>query len=230
MEPGQRLVQELIAESPDFHPAPWGCDTQFLAWLARCVQPGWATLETGTGSSTAALVALGARHIAISPAPVEHDLIARWCTSKGLEMDGVQFIAERSQDVLPNLKLSPLDLVLIDGWHAFPIPMIDWYFTAPAIRLGGLLVIDDIQIRPVRFLADYLTVDSRWELAATFARTLVFRKLADPVVDAGEWHTHPHSREPIVSPGERVRQASNVTRTAVARALHAFGHRRDRSR
>jgi hypothetical protein len=28
----------------------------------------------------------------------------------------------RSEDVLPALDREPLDLVLIDGWHAFPAP------------------------------------------------------------------------------------------------------------
>jgi hypothetical protein len=53
--------------------------------------------------------------------------------------------------------LPPLDIVLIDGAHAFPFPFLDWYFTASALKAGGLLVIDDVQIATGTILADFST-------------------------------------------------------------------------
>ena len=31
----------------------------------------------------------------------------------------------------------PLDLVLVDGAHAFPYQTLDWWFLAPHVKIGG---------------------------------------------------------------------------------------------
>jgi hypothetical protein len=82
--------------------------------------------------------------------------------------------------VLPRLEPRPLDLVLIDGAHGFPYPVLDWWFLAPRLRVGGLLVVDDAYLPPVGALADFLRGQPSWEVAAIPGRrTVVFRKLAE---------------------------------------------------
>jgi hypothetical protein len=39
-----------------------------------------------------------------------------------------------------------LDLVLIDGDHAFPASFIDWYYTAEQVKLGGYVIVDDTNL------------------------------------------------------------------------------------
>lgn len=219
MNPGQRIVRDLVAERPAFHPGDWGCSPDVLGWLATHVQPGWVTLETGSGHSTAALVALGCRHTAVSPAGSERARIVAWCRDKGIDTTVLTFVEARSQDVLPTMTLPPLDLVLIDGWHAFPVPFLDWYYTARALKVGGVMVIDDTPIRPVRYLVDYLRADPRWRLDERLRRTAIFTKTDDPVVDTGEWHLHPHSRREILGVRGRVAHTLRSTRGRVRAAL-----------
>jgi hypothetical protein len=46
----------------------------------------------------------------------------------------VTFEINRSELALPALDPEPLDLVLIDGSHAFPHVFVDWMYTAPGSR------------------------------------------------------------------------------------------------
>jgi hypothetical protein len=50
--------------------------------------------------------------------------------------------------------LPRLDIVLID--RRTPSHILDWYFAAAALKPGGLLIIDDVQIATRPMLADYL--------------------------------------------------------------------------
>ena len=107
-------------------------------------------------------------------------------------MATVRFVAEPSDRYLPACDVNSLDLVLLDGKHAFPWPIIDWFYTADRLKVGGLMILDDTQLRPVRVLADFLMADvDRWRLEGKpGGRTSIFRKLTGPVHDA-TWKMHP---------------------------------------
>ncbi|MCB1130449.1 MAG: hypothetical protein KDN05_04920, partial [Verrucomicrobiae bacterium] len=60
-----------------------------------------------------------------------------------------------------------------------PIPHIDWFYTAPRIKVGGLFVLDDIHIPAVRSLHDFLAAEPQWKLDKTVLNTAFFRKLAE---------------------------------------------------
>jgi predicted O-methyltransferase YrrM len=83
------------------------------------------TLETGCGYSTIIFALKGMRHTVISPIFEEHQRIGEWCDANEIDLSNVEFKLGRSEDLLPALKPEPLDLVLIDGWHAFPAPFLD---------------------------------------------------------------------------------------------------------
>jgi predicted O-methyltransferase YrrM len=117
-----------------------------IRFIAKNLSPGSVTLETGAGLSTALFAANGGRHICICPDKGEAERISTFCRSNGIRMDGVEFITAWSEDILPTVITEPLDLVLIDGGHGFPMPFIDWYYPAKKMKVGGLLVIDDIPL------------------------------------------------------------------------------------
>jgi Methyltransferase domain len=140
-----------------------------------------ATLETGTGASTIVFAASGTRHVAISPAPAEHEAIKVYCEEEGIELTRVRFVEQPSHlALLHNWQPEPLDVVLIDGAHRFPFPILDWFYTAPHLRKGGWVLVDDAFLGSVNVLVSFLRSEPSWSLERVFGgRTACFRKLAD---------------------------------------------------
>ena len=137
------------------------------------------TLETGAGASTVVFAARGASHTAISPVADEHERIRRYGVEHGIAMDRVRFIAESSHTALLHTWTpEPLDVVLVDGAHSFPFPTLDWMYTAPHLRVGGRMLVDDAYQPAVNVLSRYMTANPAWELETVPGhRTPVFRKL-----------------------------------------------------
>jgi hypothetical protein len=69
------------------------------------------------------------------------------------------------------------DLVLIDGSHAFPLPMVDWLYGAATLRAGGILVVDDIDLPGPRVLRTFLDQDPRWEALTGTQKWRAWRRL-----------------------------------------------------
>jgi hypothetical protein len=193
----QAVVQRLTAEKPAFHgPAGdeqvWNLLPEALVVIAKLVRPGDRTLECGSGASTVAFAAAGARHTAVSPFALEHDRIRAYLRQLGIDDTGLETIAGGSQDVLPGFTPEdPLDVVLIDGLHKFPHPAVDWYFTTRHLRVGGHLLLDDIPIPSVAVVFRFMNRDPAWELLDVVGdRLAVFRKLAEPL-PGDDWLAQP---------------------------------------
>ena len=129
------LKKKLFTERPSFHGRTsairnWKLADDVLHWLDKNVRRNQRTLETGCGYSTIIFALKGTRHTVISPIFEEHQRIREWCDANEIDLPNVEFKLARSEDLLPALKPEPLDLVLIDGWHALPAPFLDWFFTA----------------------------------------------------------------------------------------------------
>jgi predicted O-methyltransferase YrrM len=84
-----------------------------------------------------------------------------------------------SHDTLPTIERSGevRDLVLIDGSHGFPLPMVDWFYGAATLREGGILVVDDVNLAAVRALRGFLDQDPRWEPLAGTDKWRAWRRL-----------------------------------------------------
>jgi hypothetical protein len=189
-----------------------------------------ATLETGAGASTLVFAAAGTEHEAVTPVEAERERILAECDRRGISTDRVTFRIGPSQEVLPRLEPHPLDLVLVDGAHGFPYPILDWWFLAPWLRVGGLLAVDDCYLPPVGALVDFLRAGSSWEVAATPGRrTVVFRKLAETEPEA-EWSGEGRMSFRYLPPLRRARAAveHRLLENRVAQAL-ARQRRRTRS-
>lgn len=189
--PGESYAdQRLVAEwaSPGF--AHYGIGNDVLRFLAETVTSRSRTLETGAGSSTLVFALQRAAHVAITPAADEIERIRSYGASIGLSMETVTFIAEPSERYLPSSEVSDLDLVLLDGKHAFPWPMLDWYYCADKLHRGGLLLLDDVQLSSVAVVAEFMTADPGWELVRDFGKTHAYRKTRDTVLDVS-WDMQP---------------------------------------
>ena len=129
------LAAQFKADPPSLHATGEFCGGLHwaaLEWLERTVQPGWATLETGAGLSTLVFASRGAIHEAVTPAQDEADRIRAACREPGISTRQRPFHIASSHEELPRWEPRPLDLVLLDGAHGFPYPILDWWYVAPA--------------------------------------------------------------------------------------------------
>jgi hypothetical protein len=183
------LTDDLRAAPPGLHGQAefWGLAWEALAFIERTVQPGMATLETGAGASTIVFAAQGADHEAVTPSAEEAERITAECERRGIVTERLRFRIGSSADVLRTWDARPLDLVLVDGAHAFPYPALDWWFLAPHLKIGGLMLLDDAYMPPVAAVVDHLRGSPAWRLERPVSfRTAAARKLAEEV-PPGEW-------------------------------------------
>jgi predicted O-methyltransferase YrrM len=197
--PSRVLLDELQRSGSRFHGwaedvhVEWQLDERSLELLFESVGEGDRTLETGCGYSTVAFALAGCRHTAISPVQVEHDRVRAFCAEREISLDTVDLVLGYSQEVLPVLETEPLDFVLVDGSHAFPIPFIDWFYSALRLRVGGLMMIDDTNIKTGEILADFLASEAeRWRQVERLPSLSVFEKVGEPVLSPFDWPGQPY--------------------------------------
>ncbi len=185
-------VDELLVERPMLQrdhlgqPAYWAVAEDVAKLLDQTVVPGSRTLETGAGISTVIFALKGAEHLCVVPDARLVDRIVAFCRDRGISTDKLSFEVGRSEDVLPRLHPVDLDVVLIDGGHAFPIPFLDWYYAArTGLRSGGTLVIDDIQLWTGHLLSDFLRCEPGWRLSHELVKSSVFEKTGNAFL--GDW-------------------------------------------
>lgn len=168
----------------------WSTERSCYEFLAGRCPAGSATLETGSGLSTALFAAWETEHYCITPGEVEVTALREYCSRMELSTDRVTFDVRESDAALPRLPARPLDLVLIDGGHGFPIPMIDWYYAAGNLRSGGVAVVDDLHLPAVKVLVDFLAVDPRWRRTAGTAKWIAFERVGSgPLLE--DWYDQP---------------------------------------
>ncbi|MGI8632335.1 MAG: class I SAM-dependent methyltransferase [Solirubrobacterales bacterium] len=203
-----QILAELREAGRQFHPVAqerggqWQLDDGSVDLLVSAVGEGDRTLETGCGHSTIAFALCGAHHTAISPTPAEQESLESFCRKREIPLDRLTMILGHSQEILPGLEPTTLDFVLIDGAHAFPVPFIDWYYAARRLKVGGLMMIDDTQIRTGRILTDFLESEvGRWRLLERRPSLVMFEKTAEPTIPAGDWPDQPYCANPERVPG-----------------------------
>ena len=224
---GQALLDRIFEEKPEFHKgetevqrsvelsesllpteaaarllntdsAFYGVSRDIADYLVQVVEPHWKTLEIGLGVSTLSFAIKGSTHICVTPAKNEIEAINAYAKSSlNLSLAKISFAAESSDTYLPRCSHTDLDLVLIDGKHAFPFPIIDWFYTAERLKKGGLMLIDDAQMKSVSILKDFMDSDTRWEtLNIGSTKTYAYKKLTDNVHDVA-WHMQPYVFEDL---------------------------------
>jgi predicted O-methyltransferase YrrM len=190
------VINRLVDQPPTFHSSGtrvWNALPATLQLLARHVRKDARTIETGAGASTVVFAAAGTRHTAISPFEEEHSRIREFCETVGVDVASIEFLAQASEMALPGLPDKPgeVDLIFIDGRHSFPAPVLDFYFAWRLLRVGGILVLDDIPIPSVQVVHAFCADSPEWELV-TIAddRAGCYRKLADEDWD-DNWRRQP---------------------------------------
>jgi SAM-dependent methyltransferase len=160
-------LQELVERRPLIHndrTITWGIRPRLAKFLDAHIGPGSVTLETGAGLSTLVILRKQPRrHIAIQPVADEFAVILEFAEQHGIDTRNFLPVLARSQDWLSRGELPDLDLALVDGAHALPVPFIDWHYAAERLKVGGLMVVDDTHLVTGAILADFMEADPGWE-------------------------------------------------------------------
>ena len=206
---GTPITTAIRSAPPGLHGADeyWGLAWAALEWLEQSVQPGWSTVETGAGASTIVLAASGASHVAVTPDPGEEERIRQRCSELGVDASRVTFRIGPSHEVLAGWEPGPLDLVLVDGAHGFPYPILDWWHLARHVRVGGTILLDDAYLPAVASVVDFARASDAWRLdEAVSFRTARITKLGDedPPFMAGADAAQGHMRFGYLPPHRRV--------------------------
>jgi hypothetical protein len=206
------IVDELFADLPQIHvftedgqgAAPaglWHTDRDCYEFIAsRCTTPGTRTLETGVGMSTVLFALLGTDHTCVAPFPAEVQACVGYLDAHNISHDGLTLHVGWSEDVLPTLDATPLDLVLIDGGHAFPFPVIDWHYASARLRKGGIVVVDDRQLPAVsEGLLQFIDRDPYWRRIAATPKWCAYERVTERPMREG-WDAQ-HERGMFAFPG-----------------------------
>jgi len=238
--------RRITADRPAFHwdgKLRWDVSTGTLEHLAGLVRPGMRTLEIGLGVSTVVLAANpDGHHTAVGISAHEFELITQYCRQIGVDLERTTFLQGPSDRVLPSVS-GTFDLVLIDGAHAFPFPIVDWHYAGRLVPVGGLLILDDLPIPTVQVLHRFLITDPAWELVQLVdSRAATYRRVKE-VTEGDLWKeqtvnkTYPNYRfltpwpRTLVTTRRRLARSKSVraalrrhprVQTAVDRALRRF--------
>lgn len=157
-----------------FH--PWDAMTPMALSAILRRGPFRSSAETGCGGSTIVLSHVSDRHTAFAIDGKDRTITELRKVSD-LRAGKVLFVEGETKDTLPRYRFEgELDLVLLDGPHAYPLPQVELAYLFPWIRIGGWLVVDDIQIPSVYEMFDFLRKESSVVLEEVVVRTAFFRR------------------------------------------------------
>jgi hypothetical protein len=156
------------------------------------------------------------------PEQDEADQLLDYLARKGLPTDTLSLRVESSDTALPAMGADPLDVVFIDGAHAFPIPTVDWYYAGQRLVRDGLLVIDDINLPALsRGLLPFLNADPRWqEVAGTWKWRAYERRVSGPLLESWE------AQDFFAPPPTTAQRLSTLALRAIRKAKLGIGSTR----
>jgi hypothetical protein len=179
-------LDRLLQDNPQLHTwrdgtsTSWAISPDVLRAFSDRLQPGMKTLETGSGHSTVVFAIAGTDHTCITPSEDEAEAIRRYCDEIGVTTP-IRFVLEPSDIALPrdDVANEPLDFVLIDGAHRYPLACVDFHYTGSRVKLGGFLAVDDCAMASVRILHDFLFEEPEWRRVALIGDTAIFERIAE---------------------------------------------------
>ncbi|HVV43587.1 MAG TPA: class I SAM-dependent methyltransferase [Bryobacteraceae bacterium] len=186
----------LVKRAAEFH--SW--DAMAPAALEALVRRGpfESTCETGCGGSTIVLSNSSKRHVAFA-IEGENRTITALRRHPELRGEAVTFVEGESIVTIPAHSFAgPLDLVLLDGPHAYPLPQVEFAYLFPGLRVGGWLVLDDIQIPSVYELFRFLRQEKGVELEEVAVRTAFFRNTEEGASGPDGWERQGMNRRPVL--------------------------------
>lgn len=122
-----------------------------------------SVLETGAGNSTLTFLLLkAAKVLSICPDPHLLQRIKDYCDEHHINRSQLDYRVDFSEWELPGIAgrvrkgADRFDVAFMDGGHGWPTVFVDFCYMNFALKKGGLLVTDDIQLHSVKELCRLL--------------------------------------------------------------------------
>lgn len=157
--------------------------------------------ETGSGTSTLLFSHCSEQHTAFT-IDSGGGSVVNVKASPLLRADKVIWIDGPSQLTLPTFRFTnQLQAALIDGPHAYPFPDLEYYYLYQQLETDALFVLDDIQIRTIHNLYEFLCGDAMFTLEEVVDTTAFFRRTAAPVFSpiGDSWWEQEYNKNPLGS-------------------------------
>lgn len=182
--------------------------------------------ETGCGATTLLLSHLSQNHSVFALDIGNSVSVVR--KSAMLRPGVATFIEGPTQLTLPKHHFpEKLQLALIDGPHAYPFPDLEYFYLYPHLDTGALLILDDIQIRSIHNLFDFLRSDSMFRLDDVVRTTAFFSRTEAPTLDplGDGWQRQHYNARTLLRYDWRSKLKRALPASAVRR-FDSFRHRR----
>ncbi len=180
-----RILQEVLRLPDDWHEAG-SLRPEVLEALVThsSARPLTHTAETGTGKSTLLLSHLSEDHTVFTVDDNSNTSLCRVMESALLNRERVHFVLGPTQRTLTRHTFPhPLQLVLLDGPHAYPFPEMEYWSFYPHLEENGLLIVDDIHIPTISRLFEFLREDQMFDGLGSVHTTAFFRRNATELFD-----------------------------------------------
>lgn len=173
----------------------WAVEPQVLQWIADHLSDEMVTIETGAGHTTVLFAALAKHHFCCTNSQSEEDKIRAYLERIGIPNDKLTFVIGSTDETLPRLDIETLvDFAYIDGCHGYPFPALDWQYIDKHLKVGGIIGMDNAELRPVRDHCEFLEENGTYQLAGVVTELVsvrFYRKLMD---QNREWLDQVYSR------------------------------------
>jgi predicted O-methyltransferase YrrM len=173
----ESVLEKIMRAAPTLHQAGTFSRTTLEAFIRHATaRPVHRSAETGSGASTLLLSHISEHHTVFA-LDAGTGSVRAIQASPLLNQDVVTFVEGPTQLTLPAHTFDePLQLVLIDGPHAYPFPDLEYYHLYPHLETGALLIVDDIHIPTITNLFEFLSADDMFHLEDVVENTAFFRR------------------------------------------------------
>jgi len=173
----------------------WAVGRGVLQWIADHLSSEMVTIETGAGHTTVLFAALARHHYCCTLSQREADKIRAYLDRIQVTHDNLTFLIGSTDETLSRLGTETvIDFAYLDGCHGYPFPALDWHYVDKHLKVGGIIGMDNVELRPVREHCEFLEENGSYRLAGAVTEgyfVRFYRKLMD---QNREWIDQAYSR------------------------------------
>ncbi len=166
----------------------WEVDIDLLKEIANLnfTNKRIRSIETGIGLSTIIFGIFGFRHTCIVPDYMQIKSLLKWMKLNKISSKNIKFFVDYSFKFKQSFK-KKYDLILIDGNHGFPHPILDYFILANQLKRSGYVIIDDINLKIPGFLSQNLANLDFWREVKKTNKWVIYQLTGQNLSHLQEW-------------------------------------------